>query len=423
MDSELRLLARRYGDLTEAQLNEVDAHCRETKKDFVSAAFELGLLTEMRCLELVRVASGVSVVSLEHHRVSDAVAIRVDETVCRECRVLPIHVFRTTLVVASSQVDTRYVVQRLRERTGLNVRVQYGISTLIDQKLDEMFPQAPVRSSSISSSASWNSTDSNAWLRRESESSPGRSQRVVAILESDEDSITDFKMTFDKMPVDTAYFDSGKPFIDYVNGHQVDLILLGTTDVGMNTLEVCRLLKSDRSTQEVPIILLSSLIKEREWQRHTRARLADEFFEKPFDVMQLALCAESYLNLPPQWIDVSINEESLDSSISHSSGGAARLMQPAGEMFMSQPQSQIELSLELEKHGEIAQSLEVLREAADLNPQDFKLQSELARFYERHGSGALAMDAWQNAMMAECSPEEAEDARKEVRRLRAQMKA
>ena len=98
-------------------------------------------------------------------------------------------------------------------------------------------------------------------------------------------------------------------------------------------------------------------------------------------------------------------------------------MQPAGEMFMSQPQSQIELSLELENHGDIAQSLEVLREAADLNPQDFKLQSELARFYERHGSGALAMDAWQNAMMAECSPEEAEDARKEVRRLRAQMKA
>ena len=139
-------------------------------------------------------------------------------------------------------------------------------------------------------------------IRHEAKSS------LSLLSESDEGSITDFKMTFEKMPVTTVYHHSAKPFIDFVNEHLVDLILLGTTDVGMNTLEVCRLLKSDvRILEKIPIILLSAFIKEREWQRHTRARLADEFFEKPFDVMQLTLSAESYLNLQPQWIDVSIN--------------------------------------------------------------------------------------------------------------------
>ena len=45
MDS-VRLLARRYDDLTEEQVREIDVYCRDQEMNFLSAAFELGLLSE-----------------------------------------------------------------------------------------------------------------------------------------------------------------------------------------------------------------------------------------------------------------------------------------------------------------------------------------------------------------------------------------
>jgi Tfp pilus assembly protein PilF len=84
----------------------------------------------------------------------------------------------------------------------------------------------------------------------------------------------------------------------------------------------------------------------------------------------------------------------------------------------SEPLACLAFSETLETQGATYQALEWLEKAVKLDESSFKLRSALAQFYERHGYTTLALDAWQNAIMSESTPEEAEFARQAVRRLK-----
>jgi Tfp pilus assembly protein PilF len=85
----------------------------------------------------------------------------------------------------------------------------------------------------------------------------------------------------------------------------------------------------------------------------------------------------------------------------------------------AEPLACLTFSKTLEAQGSIFQALEWLEKAVALDGENFDFRRELAEFYERHGYQTLALDAWQNAMMADCTPEQAEFSKRAVHRLKA----
>ena len=420
MNVELINLVRAHGALTDLQIEEVKLYKIEHKLDFLSAAFELELLSEVQCLAFLRLVTGVSVVELGSWTANEEARLIVSESLARGCNALPLHVFRTTLVVAIGQQNVDEVTTLLRENTGLNIRVQLGLSILVHRHLDTLYPRALSTGRASLNRVGPLITASHNQIRmsgHDAQHSPSRS--VVVVLECDSTSITDYGIAFKHMPVEIEYFSEGSQLLRFVEGAPVDIIILGNTKLGLNALEVCRMLKSDPTTQRIPIVLVTNSIREREWQRHPRAKLAEEFLEKPFDVMDFTVKVEKHLEFSPQWFDVSINEDSMDSSLSNSGTSTPKFHEVAGEHLPSEPLACLTFSKTLEAQGATFQALEWLEKAVLLDSEDFKLRQELAEFYERHGYQTLALDAWQNAMMSDCTPEEAEFSKRAVRRLKA----
>ena len=124
----------------------------------------------------------------------------------------------------------------------------------------------------------------------------------------------------------------------------------------------------------------------------------------------------------PRWIDVSLSDESMDSTQSGSGKSGSR----SGDIDTldqipapSEPHACRQFGRTLEQQGSIYQALEWFEKAVALDPDQFESRKELAEFYERHGYATLALDAWQNALMVECTPQEAEVSRQAVRRLKS----
>lgn len=420
MNTKILALTEERRLLTDEQMVEVSAYANARDLDFLSAAFEMNLLSEAQCLELGRTVTGLSIVSLEHWDVNDEAALRVPESIVRDFNILPLHVFRTTLVVAIGHDDADSIINLLRERTGLNVRVQFALATLIAKSIDYVFPAAPARSvASMTHPLPLTVSGTSQILNHGGLAGAGISgHRVIAVLESDAESLTNYRVACESLPIRIEAFNEGSQLIRFTEGAQIDLVLLGTSQFGLNALEVCRILKSDVNTQAIPVFLLSRTIREREWKQHPRAKLADEFLEKPFDGTHLVAKLKQYIEFVPEWIDVSINEDSMDSSITQSGASGSKFRKPAGDFQSSEPLACLAFSKSLEAQGSTYQALEWLEKAVVLDEEDFKLRSALAEFYERHGYTTLALDAWQNAMLSECTPEEAEFARRAVGRLK-----
>lgn len=420
MNLEIIKLVRDHDDLTADQIDDAQRYMNLHDLDFISAVFERGMLPEKRCLEFLRLATGLSVVSLENWTVSEEASLRMTESMARSCYALPLHVFRTTLVVAVGENNVDEVVTILREKTGLNIRVLLGLSCLVQKHLNTLYPKVQPRGSALlKRAAPLNEVSSNQLFISGHEGQFVKHRNVVAVLECESTSITDYEMSFKHMAVEIEYFNEGSQLLWFVESARVDLIVLGNTTFGLNALEVCRVLKSDTTTATIPVVLVTRSIKEREWQRHPRARLANEFLEKPFDVMDLTLRVEKYLEFQPEWFDVSINEDSMDSSPSVSAASSSKFQQLAGEYLPGEPLACLTFSKTLEAQGSIFQALEWLEKAVALDGENFDFRRELAEFYERHGYQTLALDAWQNAMMADCTPEQAEFSNRAVHRLKA----
>ena len=414
-------LCLKRGDLTDRELRQVLAHCGDKGLRFCSAAYELELLSEQRCLELLREQHGVSVVRLQEvSPTSDAIA-RLSESTARQCMTLPLHVFKTTLVVAMSDPMDESLISILRAETALNIRAHQGLSVLISKKLDEAYGRSNQSLARFNIAPVAQPIGLAHW--QTSSSVPlGNSTQVVAVLDSEEDSIPSYRMALDAGKFRLKMFQEGSQLLRFVESTPVDAIVVGSTSFGLNALEVCRRLKGSSGTQDIPLVLVSRLIKERTWRKHPRARLADVFFEKPFDASALSKELVARIDQGHRWIDVSLNDESYDSGSTSTERYAAKLNDPDSlEQIQvpAEPDACLQFGHSLEQQGSIYQALEWFEKAVSLDPNVFNTRQQLAEFYERHGYITLAMDAWQNALMVDCTPHQAELSRAAVRRLKA----
>ena len=90
--------------------------------------------------------------------------------------------------------------------------------------------------------------------------------------------------------------DSGESALAAVDTEPPDLILLDIRLSGMDGLEVCRRLKTNKKTQGVPIILVSAFADAKEWMEGLELGAAD-FITKPFHKEELLARVKTHLSL------------------------------------------------------------------------------------------------------------------------------
>ncbi len=104
-----------------------------------------------------------------------------------------------------------------------------------------------------------------------------------------EDSVTQREMITDLLKgsgLDVSIATDGVEALESIQGRPPDLIVLDIVMPRMNGYEVCRRLKSDPKTQNVPVVMCSS--KGEEFDRYWGMKQgADAYIAKPFQPTEL----------------------------------------------------------------------------------------------------------------------------------------
>ncbi|MEM9162735.1 MAG: response regulator [Cyanobacteria bacterium P01_F01_bin.4] len=104
-----------------------------------------------------------------------------------------------------------------------------------------------------------------------------------------EDSVAQREMITDLLRgsgLDVTVVGDGLEAIEYIQGHPPDLVVLDIVMPRMNGYEVCRRIKSDPVTQNVPVVMCSS--KGEEFDRYWGMKQgADAYIAKPFQPTEL----------------------------------------------------------------------------------------------------------------------------------------
>ncbi|MBI3553334.1 MAG: response regulator [Elusimicrobia bacterium] len=86
--------------------------------------------------------------------------------------------------------------------------------------------------------------------------------------------------------LDTLEASDGLKALEAVRALRPDLILLDVRMPGMNGREVCKVLKSDSATRDIPILLLTGL-SELDEEADGLGAGADDYVTKPFNLNEL----------------------------------------------------------------------------------------------------------------------------------------
>ena len=128
-----------------------------------------------------------------------------------------------------------------------------------------------------------------------------RSVKRVLVIEDEQDVKDLLTRTLSKAGLVTSTVKDGEAGIAAARAEQVDLIVLDLMLPRMSGLEVCRVLKSDPSTQAIPIVMLTAKVEEID--RIVGLEFgADDYVTKPFSPRELVLRIGAILrrvNAPP----------------------------------------------------------------------------------------------------------------------------
>lgn len=108
----------------------------------------------------------------------------------------------------------------------------------------------------------------------------------VLIVDDEQDivKVLSMRLKINQFTVLTA--SDGEMGLETARREKPDLILLDLMLPKMNGFEVCRLLKFDDATKNIPIIVLSALNEQVDRDKVTQSG-ADAYFLKPFDFVSL----------------------------------------------------------------------------------------------------------------------------------------
>jgi putative two-component system response regulator len=166
---------------------------------------------------------------------------------------------------------------------------------------------------------------------------PGRRARVLVV----DDEVTNretLRDALDEIGHGPVLVEDGLEALAEVECEPPDLILLDITMPGMSGIDVCRVLKRDPKTRLIPVVLLTGR-GERETRIAGLEAGADDFFNKPFDLLELTTRIRSLLDLK-RFTDELEHAEAVITSLAlaveardtYTSGHCIRLAQAAVEL-------------------------------------------------------------------------------------------
>ena len=109
---------------------------------------------------------------------------------------------------------------------------------------------------------------------------------TILIVEDEKDRITMLEYNLKKEGYGTLSVRNGEDAIDLARTEQPDMIILDLMLPGMDGLEVCKILRGERKTASIPIIMLTA--KSQESDKVVGLELgADDYVTKPFSPREL----------------------------------------------------------------------------------------------------------------------------------------
>lgn len=115
--------------------------------------------------------------------------------------------------------------------------------------------------------------------------------------------VDDLKMTqavlrdiIEKMGYQPLLASNGKEALQVIQQTLPQLILMDVTMPEMSGYELCRILKSNKKTRDIPVIFVSAMFGSEERIKGFKAGAVD-FITKPFDAMEVTMRVENYLKV------------------------------------------------------------------------------------------------------------------------------
>ncbi|MDX1774956.1 MAG: response regulator transcription factor [Desulfobulbales bacterium] len=106
-------------------------------------------------------------------------------------------------------------------------------------------------------------------------------KKLILIVEDEEDIQQLVGFNLIKAGFQVEYADSGEQALEIIKGRHPDLILLDIMLPGMNGIEVCKILRSENQTAEIPVIMLTAKGEETDIIGGFELG-ADDYVTKPF---------------------------------------------------------------------------------------------------------------------------------------------
>jgi len=122
-----------------------------------------------------------------------------------------------------------------------------------------------------------------------------RRRHSLLLVDDDPDILGLLQSQFRDEPFEVFTAAEGESALNIVRTQRPDLVVLDINMPGLSGLEICRTLKADKNTREIPIIMLSA--RNQEIDRVLGLEFgADDYVTKPFNTQELILRIHSVLN-------------------------------------------------------------------------------------------------------------------------------
>jgi DNA-binding response OmpR family regulator len=116
----------------------------------------------------------------------------------------------------------------------------------------------------------------------------------ILVVDDDRDVAQSIELALRRRGFQVVLSHSGVEALKTLRRHRPDLVILDVLMPGMNGLEVCRRLRTDTTTADIPIIFLTARGQERDRIEGLRAG-ADDYIAKPFNLEELLLRVKAVL--------------------------------------------------------------------------------------------------------------------------------
>ena len=122
-----------------------------------------------------------------------------------------------------------------------------------------------------------------------------RKKKTILVIDDDESlrKMLQMRLSFCDYKVVTA--DCGEKAFEMINKNRPDLILLDIAMPDMDGFEVCKILKDDQETRDIPIVFLTAIGGNIENKLQSLMVGGIDFIQKPFDGVDLIERVEKIL--------------------------------------------------------------------------------------------------------------------------------